>query len=428
MAGAARRLDPRRGVAAVVGAAAVLLVAGCGGASGSDAGSGQTQAPPVALHLDDVPAGLKLGVVVTLTSAPGQGADWSEASAGAQVAAFRYQLGGTAVDLTAVNDKGTAEGATAAVRQLADDHVAGIVFATSGSHLSAGLAQAQSAGIPSVLAYPSDVTLPDDAWSIAPTTQQIDDAMANALSAQGASDPVVIDAGGSVPQGVSDTHLLRFRSGGDAARLAAKVVRLQRKEGVDAIVIAGDATTEATLTAAVQGAGISLPVLLTPAALSPTFAQALAGAGGSPDSPLTTVGVPSPDTRAMSTSTDGAAASAYLAAVRTAADSPKLEDFFDAQPFRTVAADADAASHDAVIALVTAAARAKSTDPAAVLGALRSLSLSQADGLAGPALDLTHQQALGDASVMPVQSTTQGTDLRPATNQAQLFWFAVPDS
>lgn len=427
MAGAvSRRHGARRVSVCALAAAGVALVAGCG-SSGHDGHDPAPQAAPAALHAAGAPDGLHVGVVVTLTSAPGQGSDWSRASEGAQVAAFRYGLGGTKVTVTAVNDKGTAAGARAAVSQLVDDHVSGIVFATAGSHVEAGLAAAQSAGLPSVLPYPTDVSLPDDAWSIAPDDQQVGAGLAKELSGLGANDPLLIDAGGPVPTGLDTPHTLHYRSGTGVNRLANKVVKLHRRDGVDALVIAGDAVSEATITAAIQGTGTDLPTLLTPAALSPNFAIALASADGSLDAPFDSVGVPSPDTTAMTEGTAGDAASAYLAAVRTAANSPTLQDYFDGQPFASVAAEADQGSHDAVIALVSAAAKAKSDDPSKVLAALRNLSLTPADGLAGPPLDFRHQQAMGDRDVVPLQSTAQNPGLLPATNQPHLFWFAAPD-
>ncbi len=410
--------------AAVLGTTAALLVTGCGGGSGTT--GERTQPAPVALHAKGAPSDLRIGVVVTLTSTPGEGADWSEASEGAQVAAFRYQLGGTGVSLTAVNDKGTPEGARAAVGQLAADHVAGIVFATSGSHVGAGLTSAQSSGIPSVLAYTTTAPLPADAWSIAPGAKQIGEALAHRLMTVGASTPVVVDAGGGVPPGLTGIRVVRFASGGDGSQVANQVTRLKRTKAVDAVVVSGDAKSEATVVAAIEGAGLGLPILLTPAALSPAFAPALDHAGGSLDTPFTTIGVPSPDTTALSKSASGAAASAFLSALRTAADSPTLKDFFDAESFGTVAAGADAGSHDAVVALVAAAARAGSADPAKVLAALKSLSLTPADGLAGPALDFSHQQALGTTGAGVLESTTQGSELRPPSKQTQLFWFTAP--
>lgn len=424
MAATLRRRSWRLAVVALTGTTATALVAGCGGDSATP--SKRDQPAPVALHASGAPSGLRIGVVVTLTSRPGEGADWSEASEGAQVAAFRYRLGGTDVTLTAVNDKGTPEGARAAVSQLAGDHVAGIVFATSGRHLDAGLAQAQSSGIASILPYPTDVALPADAWTIAPGAEQVGSGLSDRLTAIGASTPVVVDAGGPVPSGLKGIRVLHVASGGDGTGLAGKVAKLKRRNAADAVVISGDAAAEATVTAALQGAGVNLPVLLTPTALSPAFAAALDKAGGSLETTFTTVGVPSPDTTALTQGASGAAASAFLAALRTAAASPTLKDFFDAESFDTVAAGADSRSHDAVVALVTAAARAKSDDPAKVLAALKSLSLTNADGLAGPALDFGQQQALGDSGVTALESTAQGTELRPPSKQAQLFWFTAP--
>ena len=62
------------------------------------------------------PRAVSIGVVVSLTSAPGEGAQWNEAAEGARVAAYRYGLGDVDVSIVPRDDQGTAEGADAAVR------------------------------------------------------------------------------------------------------------------------------------------------------------------------------------------------------------------------------------------------------------------------------------------------------------------------
>ena len=49
---------------------------------------------------EGVPEDVSIGVLVSLTSAPGEGAQWNEAAEGARVAAYRYGLGD--VDVTLV--------------------------------------------------------------------------------------------------------------------------------------------------------------------------------------------------------------------------------------------------------------------------------------------------------------------------------------
>ena len=89
---------------------------------------------------------------------------------------------------------------------------------------------------------------------------------------------------------------------------------------------------------------------------------------------------------------------------------------------------ADTRSHDAVVALVTAAAKAGSSDPAAVTKALSGLTVTHADGLAGPDLHLGAAGTLADDDVHALQASTQDPGLRPAAAAAEprLFWFSAP--
>jgi hypothetical protein len=105
-----------------------------------------------------------------------------------------------------------------------------------------------------------------------------------------------------------------------------------------------------------------------------------------------------------------------------------VTDFFDDEPFETVSSAADVRSHDAVVALVSAAAAAKSTDPGDVRDALATLQLDHDSGLAGPALDFSSSSAVSADAVVPLQATTQDPGLRPigAEETQRLYWFESP--
>lgn len=408
-----------------LGLVAITTLVGAGGC-GNDQGHSSTvaAATPIALHVTGAPSGLRIGVIVSLTSGPGQGADWHRAAEGAEVAAYRYSLGHTTVTLEPVNDKGTAAGARAAVAQLVGDHVAGIVVATDGSHVRAAVTAAKKAGVAALLPYSPDLTLPATAWATGPTADQLSAALDDQLTALGASQPLVVDAGGGTPTGLTGTTV-SFHPGGDMAALITKINHGLHSTHADAIVITGDAATQAAVVSALQGHGIKQPLIVGPPAPGPDFGTDLTRAGGSVNGALGSVGLPDPDATALTRGAGGAAASAFLAALRAAADDPHVTDFFDDQSFGTVADAADERSHDAVVALVTAAVRAKSTDPAAVLATLQHLTVTASDGLAGPTLDFSQRDALPDTAVHPLESTTQSTDLRPTSDQARLYWYSA---
>ena len=107
----------RRTVALIAGAAAVVLVA-AGVTTWSLTRPTEAQAvgsSPVAISAP-VPDDLTIGVIVSLSSAPGEGAEWKDAANGAVVAARRLALGGHDITVRAVDDKGTADGSRAAAQ------------------------------------------------------------------------------------------------------------------------------------------------------------------------------------------------------------------------------------------------------------------------------------------------------------------------
>ena len=94
----------RRALAAL---AAVTLVGTTACSAGDAAEKDPAEPAPVALSPGGVPEDLTLGVLVSLSSATGQGSQWREAAEGAQVAAYRYGLGDVDVTLVPADDRGT---------------------------------------------------------------------------------------------------------------------------------------------------------------------------------------------------------------------------------------------------------------------------------------------------------------------------------
>lgn len=396
---------------------------------GATSGVGTPAAPtPVELVADGAPATITLGVVVSPGAPEAEGSTWVGPAQGAAVAAYRYRLGGTTVTLVTADDHGTAEGAQAAVEQLAAQSVSGIVLATGGSHVQAALSAAASHSVPVLMPYETSNELVaggSGAWLTGLTRNRTAIALAKALKDVGSAAPLLIDAGGANPTEVAPAQVLTYTDGQDTAELVAAVTTAASSQAVDAVLVSGPAHAQATVVHALQGTGTTLPIVLTPEALSPAFPAALAEAGGSLSTPLTTVGVADHDPSALTPTEDGAALSAYLAAVRIMSEDPAAVDILDGQPFGDAAAGgADVASHDAVVALVRAAAQAGSTDPAAVGRALATLRLDHGDGLAGGDLDLTGYVALSTDAVVTLVSTNQDPGLRAASKaHPLLYWF-----
>lgn len=408
-------------VAAVV--AAVLTSRAFGSSTPAEAVSATV---PVKITVAHVPAKTKIGIIVTLGD--GEGSEWNEAAQGALVAERRLALGGTDVALVTKNDGGTAAGGTAAVDALAKSGVAGIVVASSGSHVSGALTAAAAKGIPVVLPYaPAE----KDSWSTAPAADSISKAMTTALG--DADAPLLVDLGGGAPAGLRVAHVL---DGDDTADTAALATTVAERTGAtsneqdadadadadaktptpdsDAVVVSGSAERQGAFVAALQAENVTVPVVLTPDATSPAFGAALVEAGGSLSGSFRTVGVATDDARALASDAGGRAMSAFLGGVRVLAGDQDAENLTGDQPFSAVAGAADSRSHDAVIALVRAVGTARSIEPADVTDALAALDIDADAGIAGPALDFTKQQALG-AHATVLAASAQQLGLRPAS-------------
>ena len=416
------RRKPVRAAAALTAGLALVTTAAC---SVSAPQSGLAQPVPVELRAD-LQGQLTIGVEVTLTGAPGEGAEWRDAAQGAVVAARRFALGGTKVTLVAVNDRGTSDGATAAVKKMAGRDVAAIVVATSGDHVAAGLTEAAADAIPVLMPYDLGAGgAAGQVWSTGPGRQATDSRLVAAMADRRLDAPLVVDAGGGAVTGLTPREELPYAAGADAAALAAGIARRQRQldTAVDSIVVSGAPELQATVVAALQGTNVDVPILLTAQALSPAFPAALATAGGSLNGQLFSVGLDDGDATALEPTEAGRALAAYFSGLQLAAGDPATKDLFSDRPFAEVAAAADVSSHDAIVAVVRAAAVAKSTEPAEVAAALPGLQLGTADGIAGPPLDFASTAAVADDAVVPLASTAVSPGVRPASDAPALYWF-----
>ncbi|MEQ4499573.1 MAG: hypothetical protein ABN474_10880, partial [Nocardioides kribbensis] len=177
----------RRAAGLTLAALALTTLVACSGDDGGEQpaapASGAAGAAP-AVELDaagalaEVGEPLRVGVLVSLRSAPGEGQDVLTAAEGARVAAYRLGLGGADVELEVVDDAGTSEGATRAVADLVDAGVSGIVAASTGEHLQAAVDAAAGAGVTLLLPYERELTaLPDAVWATGPSGDAVDQAL-----------------------------------------------------------------------------------------------------------------------------------------------------------------------------------------------------------------------------------------------------------
>ncbi|GAA1239766.1 ABC transporter substrate-binding protein [Oryzihumus leptocrescens] len=406
-----------------------LAVAGCTSPSQNTSAKAPDPVRPEAVKLGahPVPANTHIGIVVSLKSAPGQGSEWLGNAGGAEVAAYQYKLGGRAVTLDVVDDKGTAAGATAALRTLAGKEVAGIVAATSGSHLTDALAKAATR-TPVLLPYETDAAgLPDNVWLTGPDSGQVVKTLRTVLAQRNLRRPFVVTTDQQPLPGLdgAQSGTLGPQSGGDALR--AGIEKAARSGLVDSVVVAAPAEAQASLVAALQGTKLDLPVLLGADAVSPVFADSLAQ-HGSLAGELTTVGLDAGDVTALGSDDHADRAASFFAALRIVAGDPQVQDLFGQATFADQAGVADIRSHDAVVSLVRAVATAGSTAPDKVLAALSGLRVTGSDGLAGPDLDFRLHSAVADQDVHVLHATSQNPSVRPSAvgSPLKLFWFAEP--
>lgn len=370
---------------------------------------------------------MTLGLMVSSTSDRGEGSDYTGPSAGAELASYRLKLGGAKVELVVVDDRGSADEAETGMQELIDQGVSGIVLATSGKHVVPALTAASDAGIPVVAPYlRTTETLPAGVYVTGPSETAITDALTRAMEADEVTKPVTLTAD-DVPVPAVGAGAPLPLTGAGLEDLVEDIATSVEDEQVDSVVISASATNQAAAVAALQGAVPDVPVYLTPEATTPTFATTLRNGNGTPAGRFVSVGSPASDSSTLDSSDEADSAAAYFAALRLGAADETFTSALDDAPFAGVAGAADLPSHDAVVSLVRAAAKAKSTDPAEVGAALEGLKVGVKQHLAGPALDFSAPYALPQKAVVPLYATTQDPGVRPADSTPVLTWFGLPE-
>lgn len=415
-------------VAALAGGVIAATLTGCSEDAAPEPQGSPVEQPPVELEVEQPTAEpVTLGVIATLSSDPGQGADVLTPAEGTQVAAYRLELGGQPVELRVADDRGTEEGARAAVEELVNARVSGIVAATTGDHLLPALDDAAAAETAVLLPYVRDAEgLPAGAWLTGPTESAVGDALSAAMADADLAKPFLVTGDGVTLPGVDAVGEAAYAEG-DSDAVVTAVKQAVRRDGADSVVIAASAPSQAQLVSRLQGAVTELPLVLSPEALSPDFADQVEDAQGTTSARFVTAGVDASDATTLTSGERADAVASYFSALRMMSDTERL-DLFDSVPFAEVATGADTASHDAVVALVTAAVEAGSAAPADVLASLDGLQVDAGDGVVGPALDFSATEALPAEAVVELNATNQDPGVRPSDGTASLFWFAAPAS
>lgn len=400
---------------------------------------------PVALPSEGLPKDFSVGIVLTVGQFGEPGTEYNKAAQGAIVAAQRFAQGGAAVALPTENDRGTEEGARNAVRALAEQGASGILVVSTGPQSRAAVETAQELGLPAILPY-AEAADSETTWSMAPSAASVEAALQTALA--GKSRVLFVGDGGEVPKSVGTWQALNrdgFSEVLDLAQEAAILTgdqlrppavdapagteSIRTAESADAVVVSA-ATPErlATLIHALQSRNVSVPLIMAGGATAPAFASALSQLDGAASGQLVSIAPAAGDASALQQDAQGRGMSAFLSAMRLVSGDLEIKNLTGDTTFFADAWAADSNSHDAVVALVRAAALSGSTDPAKVGAMLRTLSLGPGEGVAGPALDFSRSAAV-TAEAIPIYASQQDLGLRPADGAApRLVWVPGPAS
>jgi ABC-type branched-subunit amino acid transport system substrate-binding protein len=407
---------------------ALVLVTGACSNGGSKNGAAKNAAavsgaPELSLAAG-VADGLKVGLIV---SSAGPGVDLKDLAAGAYVAAFRLndaKAGSGKVELIVADDNGTPEGATAAMKDLAAKNVLGVVYASTGDHVLAGAATAAELGLPVVLPYADDPKVAAQgatSFLAAPSIEQSAKELASQVKKSGFSKTALLrqggaygDAGRAALTGAGLTFALdeAFNAGDAVADLAKKVVA----GGPDAVVVWAEAAPALAMVDALSIAGSHAAVLLGNRAPVPAFGHGIAASLA----PALGDGTLSVGEWAGADTPTAAVDAFYLARDRAVSDGGVSADL----------GLADLRSHDAVLALVSAATSAKSSTASQVLDALRTVKTSSVKGVAGVPMDFSSQHAVADDDVALLSYSTidDGRGRHPAPATGGGHWVPVAGS
>lgn len=378
----------------------------------------------VPITIDNVPQDLKIGVVETLSMDGSEGGGWSEAGQGVLVASYRLSLADTDVDLRVVNDYGTSDGATKAISDLKSQSVSGVIALTSGSHARILAEEAHKAGLPIIFPYEGNLPQQSGVWSFAADTGD-NSWVNNTVKNVGAHRPVVITTDGASKWNGEAALTLSYSMGQDDTSFVEELLTAFESYSFDSVVVLGNPIASAHVVSLVQATGVTYPIVVSPTCRNPLFTSTLASQGLL-SADIASIGVSDADIIALESSARGSQAAAFFTALRAMSEDPNVLTLEKDRPFGDVITQTDALSHDALVALVYAAAEAKSTDPAQVASSLEDLVLESTNSVINAPLDFSHSHVLDEDNYGLVRGTSDTTGLRGVTSET-LIWFGEED-
>ncbi len=182
--------------------------------------------PQVEQALDGIPSGAKIGVVVSYTEDPTQGAGWDGNGEGITIAKWRLAQNGTRIDTVVVSDQGTSEGAADAINQLKEQNVSAVVALTSGNHTNRLAKEASAAGLPIVFPYESALSDYGDAtWYGFPDPDSLAKKLEDSAKALSCSPFIVLD---KAPAGLDSLIIVNSTDEEQRAQELKKIIKDSR--------------------------------------------------------------------------------------------------------------------------------------------------------------------------------------------------------
>lgn len=404
-------------------------------------GDEDTQQPvsvtfPIPISGVKVPADTTIGVV--LTSGSSEGGQWYLPAHGVSVAHYRLGLGGNDLEVVAVDDGGSRNGSVEAIKELLAQDVAGIVYASTGEHMRPGLGLASTEEVPVILPYDTSTTWPG-IYTIAPSTESVIEVINEEL--EGFAHSVQVIPEGTDPADAVATETMEINpkdvtegvedlvlrtsvdpaahgayEGAEDLESSQEFQDTSSQPRIEALFIDGDARFTADVLTGLVARGVKIPMIVGSDALTPAFVSRVVDSDGVVPPGVITVGSAHQDSLALRNDAPGRAMSAFLQAVRQTGQMVDGTDLMGESDFTQAQVWADASSHDALVALTHAVARAKSTDPKAVGEALDGLKLGKNDAIVGSDLDFSEPQAAVEPA-SALFSTNQRLGLRAVDAQ-----------
>ncbi|MFC5370039.1 hypothetical protein [Arcanobacterium bovis] len=304
--------------------------------------------PPLEIEANAKDDNLLVGIVVSYTDNPDEGAGWSIAGEGASVALWRLKQGDSNVSARVISDNGNEVGARSAVATLKQDKAAAIIALTTGSHTKILASEAAAAGIPVIFPYEKSSQPASNAWYFRKNEPDFR-SMSSELSHQlKCAQPVVIEGDGRV--NAPKTGEVTVLPGQESAAVA-EVIRLHSQQQADCLFLDVNAKSAAEIIKQTRANNIDFPIVGSFDLLNPLFQQSL-GSNIRSIGAVYSIGTESTNVMAMKNDSVGARAGIFNHAVRLMKDNKSLRSFDTSKPFAEVSGFADSWSHDAILAAV----------------------------------------------------------------------------